>query len=48
MGSVLRCKYRRVGRAEYEKIAGDFVRQDGAGLPERTLQARATAFGLAP
>jgi hypothetical protein len=39
-------QYRRVGRAEYEKIAGDFVSKDGAGLLKRTLQARATAFGL--
>ncbi len=37
---------RRVGRGSYEKIAGDFVRQDGAGLSERTLQARAARFGL--
>lgn len=38
---------RRVGVNEYTKIASDFVRQDGAGLSKRTLQARATAFGLA-
>jgi hypothetical protein len=37
---------RRVGRAEYEKIARDFVSKDSAGLSKRTLQARATAFGL--
>ena len=36
----------RVGRTEYEKIVGDFVHDDSAGLSTRTVQARATGFGL--
>jgi len=30
---------RRVGRAEYERIAGDFVSKDGACVSKRRLQA---------
>jgi len=37
---------RRVGKKMYTEIVDDFVKQDSAGLSQRTLQPRAAAFGL--
>lgn len=37
---------RRIGSDAYRQIAGEFIKQDSAGLAETTLQARCKAFGL--
>lgn len=38
---------RRIGKAEFAKIASEFVKQDSHNLTTRTLQARLSAYGLA-
>ena len=37
---------RRIGKAEFTKIVGEFVNQDSHGLTTRTLQARLGAYGV--
>jgi hypothetical protein len=37
---------RRIGVPAYTTIAQEFVHNDGAGLSARTLQTRASHFGL--
>jgi hypothetical protein len=39
---------RRIGKAEFAKIAGEFVKQDSHNLTTRTLQARLKAYGITP
>jgi len=38
----------RIGKAEFAKIAGEFVKQDSHSLTNRTLQARLAAYGISP
>jgi hypothetical protein len=37
---------RRIGKAKFEKIATEFVKQDSHSLTTRTLQARLSAYGI--
>lgn len=38
----------RIGRAEFAKIASDFIEQDTHNLAAKTLRARLTAYGITP
>lgn len=39
---------RKVGRKAFASIAGEFIRNDGAGAVSKTLRTRLTAYGLFP